>query len=135
VSINYGPLSFSLKIDESYKQMDSKQSAIGDSKWQENSDQSKWPSYEIYPASMWNYGLALNAEPLEKQFEVVKKQWPADDYPFTPGSVPIVIIAKGKLIPEWILDKYGLCDVLPQSPVAVTTKEDAIELIPWEPQD
>lgn len=130
VSINYGPLSFSLKIDESYKQMDSKQSAIGDSKWQENSDQSKWPSYEIYPASMWNYGLALNGEPLEKQFEVVKKQWPADDYPFTPGSVPIVIIAKGKLIPEWILDKYGLCDVLPQSPVAVTTKEDAIELIP-----
>ena len=37
--------------------MDSKESAIGDSKWQANADQTKWPSYEIYPASMWNYGL------------------------------------------------------------------------------
>ena len=52
VSVNYGPLTFSLKIEESYKQMDSKQSAIGDSKWQANADQTKWPAYEIYPASM-----------------------------------------------------------------------------------
>ena len=41
VSVNYGPLTFSLKIDESYKQMDSKKSAIGDSKWQANADQSQ----------------------------------------------------------------------------------------------
>ena len=47
VSINYGPLTFSLKIGEAYKQMDSKKSAIGDSKWQENVDQTQWPAYEI----------------------------------------------------------------------------------------
>ena len=40
--------------------MDSKKSAIGDSKWQAIADASKWPSYEIYPASNWNYGLLLN---------------------------------------------------------------------------
>lgn len=130
VSINYGPLTFSLKIDEDYKQMDSKQSAIGDSKWQENADPSKWPSYEIYPASMWNYGLLLKEQPLESQFELVKKSWPADDFPFTQATVPFMLKAKGKIIPEWILDKNGLCDVLPQSPVKVTTKEEPIELIP-----
>ena len=130
VSINYGPLTFSLKIDESYKQMDSKKSAIGDSKWQENTDQSKWPSYEIYPTSMWNYGLALNNQPLESQFEMVKKSWPADNFPFTQEAVPYTLKAKGKIIPEWILDKYGLCDLLPQSPVTVSTKEEPIELIP-----
>jgi hypothetical protein len=130
VSINYGPLTFSLKIDESYKQMDSKKSAIGDSKWQENADQSKWPAYEIYPASLWNYGLALNEQPLENQFEIIKKPWPENDFPFTQEAVPFMLKAKGKIIPEWILDKNGLCDVLPQSPVTVTTKEQSIELIP-----
>ena len=130
VSISYGPLTFSLKIDESYKIMDSKKSAIGDSKWQANTDQSAWPSYEIYPAGMWNYGLVLNDQPLENQFELIKKPWPKNDFPFTLQAVPWSLKARGKIIPEWILDKYGLCDVLPQSPVAVSTKEEPIELVP-----
>ena len=130
VSINYGPLTFSLKIDEFYKEMDSKKSAIGDSKWQANADQSKWKSYEIYPASMWNYGLSLTDEALAQQFEIVKKSWPSDNFPFTQTSVPISLKAKGKIIPEWILDKNGLCDILPQSPVEVFTKDETIELIP-----
>ena len=130
VSINYGPLTFSLKIDESYKLMDSKKSAIGDSKWQASVDQSKWPSFEIYPASMWNYGLLLNEKPLEAQFEIIKRPWPANDFPFTADAVPILLKATGKVIPEWTLDKYGLCDVLPQSPVTVDTKKQTIELLP-----
>jgi hypothetical protein len=130
VSINYGPLTFSLKIEEQYKLMDSKKSAIGDSKWQANVDQSKWPSFEIYPASMWNYGLVLTDQPLEQQFEVVKKAWPVTNFPFTQDAVPFILKAKGKIIPEWILDKNGLCDLLPQSPVSTSTKEQTIELIP-----
>ncbi|CAN5399397.1 glycoside hydrolase family 127 protein [soil metagenome] len=130
VSINYGPLTFSLKIDESYKMMDSKKSAIGDSKWQANVDQASWPSYEIYPASMWNYGLVLNNQPLESQFEIVKKEWPKNDFPFTLDAVPLMLKAKGKIIPEWTLDKFGLCDVLPQSPVVVSTQAQNIELVP-----
>jgi len=130
VSINYGPLTFSLKIDEAYRLMDSKKSAIGDSKWQPTADPSKWPAYEIYPASMWNFGLVLSNAPLNQQFQVIKNPWPSDNYPFTPDASPIVLKAKGKIIPEWTLDKYGLCDTLPQSPVAVATKEQQIELIP-----
>ncbi|MBC7407842.1 MAG: glycoside hydrolase family 127 protein [Arcicella sp.] len=130
VSINYGPLTFSLKIEESYQEMDSKKSAIGDSKWQPNADQTKWKSYEIYPISMWNYGLTLNNQSLESQFEIVKKPFPVDNFPFTQASVPMLIKAKGKIIPEWILDKNGLCDILPMSPVSVSTKEQNIELIP-----
>ena len=130
VSINYGPLTFSLKIEETYKEMDSKKSAIGESRWQENADQSKWPAYEIYPTSMWNYGLVLNNQPLESQFEIIKKAWPKNDFPFTQDAVPFMLKATGKIIPEWILDKNGLCDVLPQSPVTVSTKAQPIELIP-----
>jgi hypothetical protein len=130
VSLNYGPLTFSLKIDESYKLMDGRQAASGDSKWQVNADQSQWPSYEIYPASLWNYGLRVTGQPLDKQFEVIKRPWPAENYPFTPADVPIIIKAKGNVIPEWTLDNHGLCGVLPQSPVSVTTRVETIELIP-----
>ena len=130
VSINYGPLTFSLKIDEYYKEMDSKKSAIGDSKWQASADQTKWKSYEIYPTSMWNYGLVLNNNSLESQFEIVRKEMPKNYIPFTQNDVPITLNAKGKIIPEWIIDKNGLCDILPVSPVSVSTKEQNIELIP-----
>ncbi|MEO8414258.1 MAG: beta-L-arabinofuranosidase domain-containing protein [Ginsengibacter sp.] len=130
VSVDYGPLTFSLKIDEYYKKMNSKESAIGDSKWQADADQTKWPAYNIYPASMWNYGLALNNEPASDQFEIIKRPWPESNFPFTQEDVPILLKTKGKLIPSWTLDQYGLCEVLPQSPVSVTTKEKTIELIP-----
>jgi hypothetical protein len=123
-------LSFSLKIDEAYKLADSKKSIQWDAKWQAGVDQSKWPAYDIYPASMWNYGLYLTDQPVADQFKIVKRQWPSDNFPFTQASTPIVIEAKGKVIPEWTLDKYGLCDTLPESPVAVSTKEETIELIP-----
>jgi len=68
--------------------------------------------------------------PLAEQFDLIKKPFPASGFPFTPDDVPYIIKAKGKIIPEWALDKYGLCDVLPQSPVSVSTKEQTIELIP-----
>ena len=130
VSINYGPLTFSLKIGESYQKVESKMSAQEGSKWQENVDQSKWPSYNLYPSSLWNYGLLIEDSPLEEQFEIIKRQWPVNDFPFTQETVPFSLKAKGKLIPEWMLDKNGLCDVLPQSPVKTATMVDEIELIP-----
>ncbi|MCG8308418.1 MAG: glycoside hydrolase family 127 protein [Cytophagales bacterium] len=130
VSVSYGPLTFSLKIDENYKRMDSEKTAIGDSRWQNGVDKSNWPSWEIYPASDWNYGLIYNAKKPEKFFEVVKNKWPPDDFPFTPKSVPIKIKAKGKRIPEWKLDEHKLCGELMDSPVASTEKEEEIELIP-----
>ena len=41
-SINYGPLTFSLKIKENYEKVSSIETAIGDSKWQKDADQEKW---------------------------------------------------------------------------------------------
>ena len=124
-SINYGPLTFSLKIAESYKLMDGRQAAQGDSHWQAGADVSAWPSYQIFPASLWNYGLVP-----DQAFAVQRRPWPKDDFPWTPGAAPLVVAAKGKLIPEWLLDKNGLCGVLPQSPVKASGPVEAIELVP-----
>lgn len=125
VSVNYGPLTLSLKIDEEYKKLDSRETAIGDSKWQENADASAWPTFEIYPASPWNYALLPNS-PITMQ----RKEWPADNNPFTLAAVPLEFKAKGRLVPGWQMDKYGLCDVLPYENAEKSAQIDDITLVP-----
>jgi hypothetical protein len=128
--VNYGPLTFSLKIGEEYIKKSSKETAIGDSKWQEGADAESWPSYEIHPSSAWNYGLALNEKKLREQFELVRKPWPADNFPFTLASVPIELKAKGRRLPQWKLDEYGLCGVLMESPVKSSEPLEPLILVP-----
>ncbi len=130
VSINYGPLSFSLKIKENYIQKKSDQTAISDSKWQKGADTSQWPSWEIFPESDWNFGLMLNTQNPGKSFEIVRKDWPKSNFPFTQEEVPLVLKAKARQIPAWIMDKHFLCGKLPQSPVISNEPEVEVELIP-----
>ena len=125
VSVNYGPLTLSLKIKEEYKEMDSRATAIWDSKWQEGADASAWPTYEIFPASPWNYALAVNV-PLT----IERKAWPVDDNPFTLDHVPFEFKAKGRLVPEWKMDEYGLCGVLPYEDAKKSEQLDDITLVP-----
>ena len=129
VSVNYGPLTMSLKIREKYVKSDSKETAIGDSQWQKDADASQWPTYEIYPDSPWNYSLILNKDNALKDFKVIKKQWPADNFPFTQESVPLEIKTVGRQIPSWKVDQYGLCHELPEADAPKREKEE-ITLIP-----
>ena len=129
VSVNYGPLTMSLKIREKYVKSDSKETAIGDSQWQKDADASQWPTYEIYPDSPWNYSLVLNKDNALKDFKVIKKQWPADNFPFTQESVPLEIKTVGRQIPSWKVDQYGLCHELPEADAPKREKEE-ITLIP-----
>ena len=150
VSVSWGPLTFSLKIKEDYIKVDSKAHAIGDSKWQAGADEAKWPAFEILAGSAWNYGLEVGGAgaaaatgagaeaagwgagsgAAAANFEVVHRPWPADDFPWTQEAAPVEIRAKGRRIPQWTVDRYGLCGVLPQSPVAVSTPEESLELVP-----
>ena len=130
VSVNYGPLTYSLKIGERYDRHDSTKTAIGDSSWQKGADPSKWPSYEIHPTTPWNYGLVLDAKNPAQSFKVKPGRWPSDDFPFTPASVPISIEVQAKKIPEWTLDQHGLCAVLQDSPVLSEQPVETVSLIP-----
>ncbi len=130
VSINYGPLTFSLKIKEDYVKEASDATAISDSKWQQGVDKAKWPSWTILPRSPWNYGLVLVPNDPVKSFKIEKRAWPKDNFPFTPSSAPIVIKAKAKQIPSWKLDQNGLCGALMNSPVSSREPEVEVELIP-----
>jgi hypothetical protein len=130
VSVNYGPLTFSLKIAENYVKTDGETAVQGDSGWQATADQSKWPAFNIYPASAWNYGLLLDKQHPENSFSIIKKPWPKNNNPFTNAGAPIQLIAKGRQIADWQIDENGLCGVLPQSPVASAQPESNLTLVP-----
>ncbi len=130
VSVNYGPLTFSLKIGEQFVQQDSARTAIGDSSWQKTADPSKWPSFEILPTTPWNFGLAFDGAVTEKSFAVKKLAWPKDDFPFTPDSAPIQIVTQARQIPEWTMDKHGLAAVLQDSPALTMQPKQDVTLIP-----
>ena len=125
VSVNYGPLTLSLKIAERYEKKDSKETAISDSKWQPNADPSAWPSYEIYPDSDWNYALVMDAP-----IKVQKSKWPSDNNPFTLSTVPLSFTAKGRKVPSWTLDEYKLCAVLPYEDDPRSEEVENITLVP-----
>ena len=129
-SINYGPLTFSLNIKEKYVEKPSDKTAIHDSRWQKGADKDKWPTYEIYPGSDWNYGLILDKSS-NYSFEVIERDWPKNNFPFTNKSAPILIRAKARKIPDWKMDKTtGLVGELMDSPVKSDEIDEIIELVP-----
>ena len=130
VSVNYGPLSFSLKIKEECIRKEQELPYSGNANWPYKVDPAEWPAWNLEPGSPWNYALLCNIEKPEQSFSVIKKEWPQNNFPFTNEDVPIEIKAKGKKVPEWIIDKYDLTAVLPPYPVKTTEPVEEITLIP-----
>jgi hypothetical protein len=115
VSIDYGPLTFSLAIGEKYRRYG-------------GSDE--WPEQEVYPASAWNYGLVLDARDPTASLQLVRRPGALASQPFTPQTVPLELHAKARKIPGWTLDRHGLAGKLPPSPVSSSEPEETITLIP-----
>ena len=125
VSVDYGPLTLSLRIAEKYVEKNSAETAIWDSKWQEGADTSQWPSYEIYPDSPWNYALQVQSVKLKE-----RKDLKPGVNPFTQADIPLVFEAYGRQIPEWKIDEYKLCGVLPDENALKSDISEKLELIP-----
>jgi hypothetical protein len=115
VSIERGPITYSLRIGEEYRR------AGGDD---------RWPEWEILPTSAWNYGLVISERNPAASFEVIKREWPADDQPFTLQSAPLELRAQAKRIPQWKLNEQGLINPLPPSPVRSAEAVESITLVP-----
>ena len=132
VSVNYGPLTLSLKIDEISEPHDSRDKDFvqDDSHWQEGVDASLWPCYVLRPGSDWNYALKVDKDNLPVEFSVVKKDWPADDFPFTLESVPLEFHAKGVQIPSWGYDETGMTDLLPTKYAERSNTDTPLTLVP-----
>lgn len=127
VSINYGPLTLSLAIDETWEQHDSRDHEFvqDDSHWQAGVDASLWPCYVLKPASDWNFALKA-----DDTITLEKRPWPADDFPFTPESVPFTFKATGVQIPSWGYDPTGMTDLLPTKYAERAASTTPLTLIP-----
>jgi len=115
VSVNRGPLSYSLKIDEN---------------WVRYGGTDKWPAYEVFPTTPWNYGLVIDARNPEKSFKVYKENGELPYQPFSLKNAPVKILAKAKRITNWGLEKNGLIQEIPQSPVYSEGQAETVTLIP-----
>jgi hypothetical protein len=115
VSIHRGPLAYSLKIKE---------------RWAKYGDNEKWPNWEVYPDSSWNYGLVLDKDDPAASFEVVESKGMTKKQPFTPEAAPIMLKAKGKRILQWTQEHNGLVGPIQKSPVQSDQLTEDITLIP-----
>jgi len=115
VSVDYGPLTFSLQIGE---------------RWSRYGGSGKWPEEEVFSTTPWNYGLVLDAKKPESSFEVTHTDGPLAKQPFTAEAVPIRMKAKGRRIPNWKQDATGLLRPLGPSPVKSAEPVETITLIP-----
>lgn len=132
VSVNYGPFSLSLKMDEKWEAHDSRDHAFvqDDSHWQQGVDASLWPSYVLTTDSPWNYALCLGNGNLPMNFNVEHRPYPDNDQPFTLDNVPLVFKALGRQVPSWGFDATGMTNVLPAPDAPRSLTADPITLIP-----
>ena len=117
VSVSRGPLTYSLEIAQ-------KSQTYGNRKL-------GWPETEVYAASPWNYGLALEeGKPVDDQFEVVQKPGPLAAQPFAPETTPVSIKAQARRIDAWQQDRNGLLLPLQASPAKTDEPVETVSLIP-----
>jgi hypothetical protein len=115
VSVEYGPLTLSLKIGE-------KCSRYGGTK--------DWPEVEVFPTTPWNYGLVVDPAHPPASLHLVRRPAAVADDPFTPATVPLEVTAKAKRIPRWTMDRNGLVGKLAPSPVRSAEPVETVTLIP-----
>jgi hypothetical protein len=115
VSVNHGPLSYSLVIGE---------------KWSRYAGTEQWPEYAVYPATAWNYGLDLGKGDPAHTIDVVRKGGKVSDSPWTAKSTPIELRARARKIPEWQADADNVVTTLQQSPARTVEAVEKITLIP-----
>ncbi len=122
VSILRGPLYFSLKMGEQYKQV--AKTEKGTFRF------SEYPhaDWEIHPLTPWNYGLILDREAPEKSLAV--KTQKVSSIPFAQSTAAVVLKVKGRAIPGWTMADNSAGET-PVSPVMTEEPVVELELIPY----
>jgi hypothetical protein len=80
------------------------------------------------PQSPWNYALELDWQDPERSLTVQERQPGA--IPFSDQEAPVVLRAKGRILPSWTLYRNAAAPP-PPSPVESSEPPQDIELIPY----
>lgn len=90
VSLERGPLLFSLKIEEKW---------LRDTL--DNRSDKEYPAYELFAKSPWNYALCLQSDQLEQQIKVVNKGM--NNNPWSLATTPLELKVPARLVNGWNL--------------------------------
>lgn len=99
VSVDRGPLTYSVAIGERYSKVMRAKGKSGSQSWQEvtNEDARKVRQYtEIAPTTPWNWGLEVSVAPRWREC-------PWNDDCFVATNAPCELIVRGRRLPEWTL--------------------------------
>jgi hypothetical protein len=116
VSILRGPIYYSLKIGEHFKELKRYHDTFPVIDW------------AIYPTTAWNYALKLDRRFPEDTISV--EQRPVSSIPFSNEEPPVVLRLKGRKIPEWTIVNNS-AGAPPVSPVQSEQLLEEIQLIPY----
>jgi hypothetical protein len=107
ISVEHGPLTFSLAIEEN---------------WRRFAGTDAWPEYEVTAGSPWNYGLDGGS------FAVRRR--PAGGNPFTREGTPIELRAQARRITGWRADDQNVVRPLQDGPIRSGEPAETVTLIP-----
>ena len=113
VVIERGPLVYALKVAEDWKLL---KGELPHADW------------ELYPASPWNYAIAIDINDPSKSLTFTSR--PVGNCPFSPEGAPIGAIAKGKRLPQWKIET-NTAGPLPDSPVDSNQPLEKLTLLPY----
>ncbi|MFJ9624372.1 RICIN domain-containing protein [Streptomyces sp. NPDC101181] len=115
VSVDRGPLTYSLRIGEEYER-------IGGS--------DAFPEYAVHATTPWNYGLVLDpARPAASLRHRSTGRAPGD-HPFTLEGTPLTLTARARRLPEWTADDEHVVAPLQPSPARSTEPVEEVTLVP-----
>jgi len=116
VSVQRGPLVYSLKINE---------------QWTSRTDYGNgFKEYEVLPLSSWNYGLVVDKTNPSASILVNKGTMPVN--PFIQGTTPVTLTASAKKIPAWGYAFNGnLALDPPYGPAQTTEVTEQVTLVPF----
>ncbi|MCX6993297.1 MAG: glycoside hydrolase family 127 protein [Kiritimatiellaeota bacterium] len=113
VTVDRGPLSYSVKIEED---------------WRRAEGTDEWPQWEVFPKSPWNYGLVIDRDHPAASLKVKEKPV-SSTQPWSLDAAPIEIKAKAKRIPNWKLEGNTV-QPLQASPIKSDQSDETISLVP-----
>jgi hypothetical protein len=97
VSVQRGPLVYSLKIDE--KRVESRQDSDAIRKVLKGNDIQGFPAVEFFPTGEWRFGLDAAQMSALGDFKVIESPMPEN--PFLAATVPVRIEVPLRTLPQW----------------------------------
>jgi hypothetical protein len=119
VSLERGPLVYSLKVGEDWRKLTS---------GMKNPAPAPAVDWEVHPTTPWNYALAVDPSNLANAVTVTER--PMGPVPFSSKGAPVELGVAGRRLEGWTLVD-GSAGAPPRSPVASSAPNETLTLIPY----